>query len=766
MDLLNYLIEEANSSKPISLIKKIVEPHLVKYPTLKNRIITKKLKKNVIISFYKIIKKKKDEGNTLKEMLCFFKISFCELIQYLLVEEFKYNESDIIDINNELNKIIEKEFKWRDNQLKAIETSKQTDFINGIHSQSVGAGKSLIGLKVMWEYHKKYPKNNLMWLCERRDIPEKLFFKKYKNNKKYKLEIDYVKNSFWKAHDIIDLSKFNVIEMILDKPKNYYNLLNKATKNEKPYLIVVNRTFLTTKIINTSTYKYTKIKNIPRFCIIDECHSCMSSETYLLLNYMKYNWECKIQGLSATPYRHGKSKTKSLSNANIESSIINENNLDTSSNIEKLINIFHKSNNKYQLNILSWFNMKQAIEEGIILEPIFHWYEIKEISEKDARKKNYKYTTKEIKSILKVLNEIIIKCKYSKIIVWCKTIDNTQKWKDDFDKYKVNYENLQTINSYVDHSKIKNNDYDNFYEKENGILFCACKHREGSDIPFLSIEIFLDKVKNRGALPLIQHVGRVLRISDNKKNGHVIDSLMMTKDKEQEKIKNLLDKILKYYIELYDISLTDFSETTSTRYETDENYKSSKLDTYTEIINSLHIDPDNKKVTLKLKNNKEVKIDISNINLKEVSWTKLTSKFERLLKDTIVFSDYEEFVILKKYIHSLNIKSIEEYNERKPIIILKNDKAQESKFIENPNELFSHCWKGWIDFLGIDISNYPSSLNEWKTLCKSLNITNNRQYYEAQKTNINLPLYPDELYENENFKGITSELTKQTHKRR
>ena len=56
-------------------------------------------------------------------------------------------------------------------------------------------------------------------------------------------------------------------------------------------------------------------------------------------------------------------------------------NKDIETHREKLINIFHKPNNKHQLNILSWFNMKQAIEEGVILEPIFHWYEIKEMSD-------------------------------------------------------------------------------------------------------------------------------------------------------------------------------------------------------------------------------------------------------------------------------------------------------------------------------------------------------------------------------------------------
>ena len=764
MEALIYIYSQIHSDISESLKTDIVTLPLYKYELLKCDLLNNKLTENEIKLANKHIKKKKEKNTDLKKIIKFFKLSNVDLIKYLLIEEHNYIESEVEEIYASLSEKQICKFEWRNNQLKAIDTVIHTDFVSGIHSQSVGAGKSLIGLKVMWEYHKKYPKNNLMWLCERRDIPEKLFFKKIKVGNKTKLEIDHDKRINWKTHDIIDLDKFNIIEFILNKPKNYHKIINESKRNEKPYLLVVNRAFMTTKISNTSTYKYSKIKNIPSFCIIDECHSCMSSETYALLTYMKYNLDCKIQGLSATPYRHGKSKTKSLLNANISSSIINQNNLDTFNNVEKLINIFHKPNNQNQLNILSWFNMKQAIEEGIILEPIFHWYEIKEISDIDARKKEYKYTNKEIHSILKVLNIIIVKCKYKKIIVWCKTIENTEKWKNDFEKFKVRYDNLKTIKSYVDHSKIKNNNDDDDYDKDCGILFCACKHREGSDIPYLSIELFLDKVKNRGALPLIQHVGRVLRFSDYKKNGHVIDSLMMTKDREQEKIKNLLDKILKYYIELYDISLTDFSETCITKYETDENYKSTKLDTYNEIINNLHIDTHNKKVTLKLKNNKEVKIDISNINLKEVSWTNLTSKFERLLKDTIILSDYEEFVLFKKYIQSLNIKSIEEYNERKPNVILKNDKNQESKFIENPDELFSHCWNNWTDFLGINKSIYPSSLNKWRKLCKSLNITNDKQYYKAQKTNDKLPLYPNDIYDN--FKGITSELTKQKYKRR
>jgi len=53
-------------------------------------------------------------------------------------------------------------------------------------------------------------------------------------------------------------------------------------------------------------------------------------------------------------------------------------------------------------------------------------------------------------------------------------------------------------------------------QKGNSILFCAVKHREGSDIPFLDACLFADKVKNRGIIPFIQSIGRILRIAPNK----------------------------------------------------------------------------------------------------------------------------------------------------------------------------------------------------------------------------------------------------------
>ena len=69
---------------------------------------------------------------------------------------------------------------------------------------------------------------------------------------------------------------------------------------------------------------------------------------------------------------------------------------------------------------------------------------------------------------------------------------------------------FKNFNIFVDTSKDLNNDFNNYMnEEKNAILFCACKHREGSDIKNLDCCIFLDKVENRNPKTFIQCIGRV-----------------------------------------------------------------------------------------------------------------------------------------------------------------------------------------------------------------------------------------------------------------
>ena len=82
---------------------------------------------------------------------------------------------------------------------------------------------------------------------------------------------------------------------------------------------------------------------------------------------------------------------------------------------------------------------------------------------------------------------------------------------------------------------------------EKSILFCAVKHREGSDIPNIDCCIFLDIVEKRSERVFTQCIGRVLRkdINNKKKYGLIID----LKAKSTIEICNRIQ----YYLKLDDI---------------------------------------------------------------------------------------------------------------------------------------------------------------------------------------------------------------------
>ena len=73
----------------------------------------------------------------------------------------------------------------RKNQVLAIETSLKNDFKSGIHNHATGSGKSWIALELIIEYNKKYPKNNIYWICERKSILNAQFDKKCLKSRGY-----------------------------------------------------------------------------------------------------------------------------------------------------------------------------------------------------------------------------------------------------------------------------------------------------------------------------------------------------------------------------------------------------------------------------------------------------------------------------------------------------------------------------------------------------------------------------------------------------
>ena len=328
------------------------------------------------------------------------------------------------------------------------------------------------------------------------------------------------------------IKKFNFLNFVNYKSDNWYDSLNSSKFWNKPYLCIVNRCFLTSK------NKYTNIKNPIHLVIHDECHSIENKTTQkfyewlIHINELKFKIQTRIIGFSATPER-----------------------------IKPL--------NK----ILTKYSIYDAFKDNIILPPRIVWLK----SEKNPTNIH----------LLTIIKSEIDKLPYKKIIVWSGIIDEciklSKQWLLYFEDYMICID-FNNINSKDIESSIKT--YDDFYHcKEKCILFCAVKHREGSDIPNLDGCIFMDLVEKRSERLFIQSIGRVLRLDvlNKKKYGLVID----LKAKSTIEICNRVQ----HYLKLKNIFPWKYS------------IKSMSLDKIPYFINCLTMINAKKKVIRKIPNN-------------------------------------------------------------------------------------------------------------------------------------------------------------------
>lgn len=335
----------------------------------------------------------------------------------------------------------------RPNQQNAIDVSINNEFESGIHYHATGAGKSWIAMHIVDEFHKKYPKKNILWLCERKDILMQQFSKAVLNERGF--------GSLCK--------KFNVLDFVTSKNGKWYDSLNASSFWGMPYLCIINRCFLTSK------KKYVNIKKAIDLIIHDECHSIENTTTQEFYTWVQQAFpQVKIIGFSATP--------------------------------EYIMPLS---------NILTSYSIYDAFKDGVILPPKIVWVKSE--------------STPTHKDLLTLVKMEVTHLPYKKLIVWCGIIDEcvdmAHLWQPYFKDYLIA----------VDFNGCRNTDFASFEEfyhaNQNAILFCAVKHREGSDIPSLDGCIFMDKVEKRSERVFIQSMGRVLRKDALKKKhyGLVID---------------------------------------------------------------------------------------------------------------------------------------------------------------------------------------------------------------------------------------------------
>jgi hypothetical protein len=448
------------------------------------------------------------------------------------------------------------------NQKNAVETSIENDFKSGIHFHCTGSGKSVIALEILIKYNEKYPKHNILWICEQKSILVEQFEKDTLKYKGYS-EINKI---------------FHVLNYVENKQQNWATSVN-ASKFwwGKPTLLIINRAFL------TSSTKYKDITLPFHLIIHDECHSIINQTTQDFYQYFLNKFSSiKCIGFTATPFLKYKP-------------------YDT---------------------IITKYNMLDAINDGIILPPKIIFFS------SDNKMNNEDY----IKILPVFLNDLV----YKKIIVWCGMIDLCYQLANLFKQYFPEYKIcIDTSESKNDNSQLFDT-YDTFVQlKEKAFLFCAAKHREGSDIENLDGCIFLDGVSKRNSKTFVQCIGRVLRRDKNgiKKYGLIVDCKAKSIIECCNRISNFLSSSTSTTTEDKDINKSVFPY----------NVKKEKLNNSINdiIVNTISVKNKNDTTVDKVVPifEKEVTIDIIKSNFVRKVDEKDNRYIERLEKELTCLSD-------------------------------------------------------------------------------------------------------------------------------
>jgi hypothetical protein len=258
-------------------------------------------------------------------------------------------------------------------------------------------------------------------------------------------------------------------------------------------------------------------------------------------------------------------------------------------------------------------------------------------------------------------------------------------------------------------------------------MFCACKHREGSDIERLDACMFLDKVKNRGCIPFIQSIGRILR-KDNTNTkkicGFVIDGI--SKDNVCYE-KQFVNKIIGYYLMLQNM--------------TDGDDGDSKYDQYIHLYDAVTFDKENKIIKLTIKDR------VVDINCNILEWDNIVNKFGNILQQKIGISVEENMyhkgrILVDKLGFNVNSDFYYKYKKISKDIKKKYNLPE----IDTPEYNNTYKLNSWFDILGLKHNFYETFEEAKKEIIKMGYIVNNgeikEKWNEICEKNKRIPKYP------------------------
>jgi len=545
-------------------------------------------------------------------------------------------------LNNELD--LDSDKYLRPNQLIAINKMIEQNFLSGVNCQIMGAGKSLIILKIIQTHHElktlqvksnsnsisnsnSTPKSNLKpklyIICtERIDILRKLFLEPvYGSSQIIGYKLNQSNKTSWKENNVIDLDKFEFIEYLTKKNFDSDKLIPKT----KPILLVINNAFLKAQ----NSYKKIKRSHIG-LVLVDECHLISGPKNYQMFKWFKYgdqsikdenivskdkkivlkstkintNLICPIIGFSATPLRDTKKSSNQLS--------------DIFSN-----GIKSSPNNK--LNLISNYTLIHGLTDQIVL-PFKHIIIENRTDGKLAQTRNVGEEL--IKNIFTKYILTNDELPYKKGVCWDRFIDNIRGKGDKKGNKSIIREITETVAKnnyqiYEHHSKTESDEgFEQFCAIESdAILLCVNCCKEGSDIKNLDYGLYLDGVKKRSFVVSMQTAGRIMRpdLLGKKTYAYIIEVLHSSTDADGENTLSIealtVNKLLNYYKSILNLSTDD----NLTESETDQSYDEISNE-FLELYKSTYIIESKNEINIQIGEN--VQPCVIKFDMKTIDWSK------------------------------------------------------------------------------------------------------------------------------------------------
>ena len=260
-----------------------------------------------------------------------------------------------------------------------------------------------------------------------------------------------------------------VCDLIAGKTPDWCRNAQEALVWRAPVLVIVNRAYL------VSQCRYERLTRCSVGLVVhDECHAGTGATTRTFYRWLDtHHPSASVLGLSATPPDTAGAPHPALA------------------------------------EVVSRYSIYDATRDGIIVPLKMYWREADHPLSETAS--------------AELCRRIASAEGVSKIIVWCGTIEHcfhtAEVWSETFGKSW-----LAAVDTSL--ADTQRPSYDDFVACTRGMLFCAAKHREGSDIPGLGMAVFADGVAARGSAVFVQCAGRVLRrptAGFQKKHGIVVD---------------------------------------------------------------------------------------------------------------------------------------------------------------------------------------------------------------------------------------------------